>query len=340
MKIKYMAVCILVVILAGCGNKPTVPNPEEGTVSPQIGISFDSLVIERWQTERDVFTSTVKELGGDVYVQNANGDIKKQIDQIEYFIDKKVDVIVVLAADSNAITNAVKKAKSKGIAVIAYDRLIKNADVDLYISFDNEMVGKLTAQSIIDDVKPKGNIVALFGSPQDNNVTLVEKGFNEEMEKSDLNIIYKSYCPGWISEQAFTDISTCLEKGEQIDGIYCGNDGMAGQAIKALSEYRLAGSIPVVGQDADLAACQRIVEGTQSATIYKDIIKLSKKAAQYAVNLAEGKDIYAPETFNDGQYDVPYYGLSPVLVDKNNMDKIIVDKFHLKDDVYLNVEKR
>ena len=132
--------------LAGCTESGAQPNDTvHGTEKPLIGISFDSFLIERWQRDRDVFVSTASELGAEVNVQIANGDPKEQIAQIEYFIQKKVDAIVVVAVDCYGLADIVQKAHDAGIYVVSYDRLVMNANTDLYISFDNEMVGELMA---------------------------------------------------------------------------------------------------------------------------------------------------------------------------------------------------
>ena len=122
-------------------------------------------------------------------------------------------------------------------------------------------------------------------------------------------------------------------------GIMCGNDGIAGYAIQALSEKRLAGSVCVVGQDADLDACQRIVEGTQCMTVYKPVEKLAKRAAELSVALAKGEELDVTETINDGTYAVPYEKLTPIAVTKDNMDEEITGKYHEESDIYLNVRE-
>ncbi|MBH1942245.1 substrate-binding domain-containing protein [Mobilitalea sibirica] len=304
----------------------------------QIGLSFDSFVIERWQRDREVFVFTAKELGAEVNVQNANGDINKQKSQIEYFIDKKVDVIVLIAVDSEACADVLKKAKEEGIIVIAYDRLVRNTNADLYISFDNEEVGRLMANTLVKDVPSQGNIITIFGPTSDHNVQLVEKGFNEVIEDSDLNIINSVYAKGWLAEEGYRAVNAALSITEQIDGVLCGNDNLASQAVKALSENRMAGEVIVTGQDAELAACQRIVEGTQTMTVFKPVDKLAKSAAEYAVKLAKGEDIDVKETINDGSYEVPYVKLEPIAVTKENIDEVIIGGgFHYEEDVYLNV---
>jgi len=336
----FMVVGVCIVSLVGC-NSINVNHLESDQLENdriQIGLTFDSFVIERWQRDRDVFVSTAKELGADVNVQIASGNVKEQIDQIEYFIDKNMDVIVIIPTDSDQLKEAVHKAKQKGIKVIAYDRLIKNSNVDLYISFDNEKVGTLMGQTMIENIPKQGKIALVLGSEADHNVILVEQGLERVIKRADLQIVSKDYAQGWIAEQAFTAVNRTLKMTPDINGLVCGNDDLASQAIKALSEHRLAGSVYVVGQDADLNACQRIVEGTQTMTVYKSIDKLAKKAAEYAVILGREEGILAVDKFFDGTYHVPYEKLEPIAVTKENIDKVIIDGgFHLKEEVYLNL---
>ncbi len=332
---------LFMLLLAGC-KKEEGAAEEKGIIDHklQIGLSFDSFVIERWQRDRDVFVSTAQELGAEVNVQNANGDINEQIDQIEYLIKKKVDVIVLVAGDADKLGEVLKKAKSEGIAVIAYDRLVYNADVDLYISFDNEEVGKLMAKTMVDRMPPGSNIVTIFGPTSDNNVILAEKGFNSVLEKSDINVVYSIYAKNWIAEKAFEAVNTALSMYPDINGVMCGNDNLATEAVRALSENRLAGKVVVTGQDADLAACQRIVEGTQTMTVYKPVDQLAKAAAEYAVMLAKKKGLDVGVTINDGTYEVPYVKLEPVAVTKDNIYHTVIEGgFQLEDEVYLNVAR-
>lgn len=338
----FVILCVGVIMTVGCSKQTkesmgNTGNDRQNIIN--IGISFDSFVIERWQRDRDIFVATAKELGADVNVQNANGVVEEQISQIEYFMDKKMDVIVIIAVDAEKITDAIKKAKDAGIKVVAYDRLIKNADADLYISFDNEEVGRLMARTLVENTKSGGNIITIFGPTTDNNVNQVESGFNEIIKDSGINIIYKEYAKGWTAERGFYGVNEGLKLSQNIDGVLCGNDDIASQAVRALSENRLAGKVCVVGQDADLAACQRIVEGTQTMTVYKPVEKLAKAAAEYAVKLAKGETIETKSTIKDGTYEINYIKLEPIAVTKENMDEVIIDGgFHIREDVYLNVQ--
>lgn len=323
--------------------KPVEPDGEIKEV--QIGITFDSFIIERWQRDRDVFVSTVKELGAQVNVQNANGSVEEQKSQIQYFIDKKVDVIVVAAVDSDSLVKEVEKAHRAGIKVIAYDRLLLNADADLYISFDNEKVGELMAKTIVEQMPEGGKVIKISGPLMDNNVRLMDQGFQKEIAGTKIEVIDSFNASEWKGEEAFNFLNDHVTELYQAGAIMCGNDTLAGQAIRALSERRLAGKVIVVGQDADLEACQRIVEGTQSMTVYKPIERLAKKAAQCAVAMGEGRPIQKEpgiflETIDDGSHTIPYVKLQPERVTKYNMDTLIIGSgFHLREDVYANVPK-
>lgn len=345
MKKRTLAVVLLFVIfLVGVyifSQKNEIMNNEpikENSI--QIGMSFDSFVTERWLRDRDVFVSTARELGAEVNVQNANGDIGEQKKHIEYFIDRGMDAIVIIGVDSYGLSEHVKKALDAGIKVISYDRLIANANVDLYISFDNAMVGTMMAQALVDNGIGGGSVLMLGGSSADSNVPMVENAFREVMQQNDVTIIDSIHAMNWEAEVAGTYIYEHMNEVAKADGIMCGNDNLASQVVPALASKRLAGDILVVGQDADLQACQRIVEGTQLMTVYKPVEKLAKRAAECTVELIEtgqvaGEDVIS---FDDGRYEVPYIGMTPISVTEKNIKEAIIDSgFHLKEDVYLNV---
>ncbi len=339
--------CCICLLLGGCGEGQTEiqtkdPDiPKESSDFVKIGLSFDSYVIERWIRDRDVFVSTAKKLGAEVNVQNANGSVKEQISQIEYLIDKKVDVLVIVPTDCSALTEVVAKAKEAGIKVISYDRLIQNAGVDLYVSFNNKGVGSLMAKALLKTIPDGGDIFMIQGPEEDNNVRLVREGFEEEIKGSNLHVVYKGNCEGWLAERAADHLDKALAGHPDVKGIMCGNDDIASQVIRVLSEHRMAGSVQVVGQDGDLAACQRIVEGTQTMTAFKSIEILAKAAARYAINMAKGEELERiNSSIDDGGAEIPFCMIQPIAVTKDNMDEIIIDGgFHSEEDVFLNVEK-
>ena len=336
----FAALTIVLSTLTGCGGNHSETNKTPtGDQKPLIGLSLDSFLIERWQRDRDVFVSTASELGAEVNVQIANGSSDEQIAQIEYFIQKGVDAIVVVAVDSYGLSDIIKKAHDAGIFIIAYDRLIMNANVDLYISFDNEMVGTMMAEALVSSVPSGGNILSIAGSPADQNVAQAQKGFDAVIERSTLHVIVQEYAPNWLAETAYNVVNKAIAAGFEFDGVRCGNDDLASQAFLALSEHRLASAVKLVGQDADLAACQRIVEGTQLMTVYKPVERLAREAAERTMRMIQGEKVPASTIIFDGTYDVPYEKLSPIMVTRDNIDLVIIDGgFHRREQVYLNMD--
>ena len=156
---------VFVFLGAACGKDQTSPiaAPTQAEDVLTIGLSFDSYVIERWTRDRDVFCATANELGAEVNVQSANGEMDTQISQIEYFIGIGVDAIVIVTIDADGLTDAIKAAKDAGIPVICYDRIVRNANADLYISFDNVAVGTNMAEAICEDIGEDANIVEIMG---------------------------------------------------------------------------------------------------------------------------------------------------------------------------------
>lgn len=309
----------------------------------KIGLSLDSLVVERWQRDRTVFLEKAKELGADVVEQNSGGDSDEQINQIKYLISQKINVLVIVPNDSDALAPVVNEAKKKGIKVICYDRIIRKADADLYVTFDNERVGQLMSEAMVQKV-PKGNYVIINGNPKDYNAVLFNKGFkdilNPKIKNGDINILKEAWAKGWKAEDAYNTVEDVISKNNNIDAVIAANDTLAESAIQALSENRMAGKVFVVGGDADLAGCQRVVEGLQLMTVYKPIVNLSQDAANAAVNLARGKKIETTETINDGMYNIPIILEHSTTVNKDNMiDVIVKSNFHNFEDIYRNVPK-
>lgn len=353
-------VLALVIVISACssgngdnGNAGSKSTDKEATTKTNnvkagddkivIGLSLDTLQEERWQRDRDLFIAAAEALGAKVEVQAANSDDAKQISQAENLISQGVDVLVVVPHNAEATAAIVEKAHAAGIKVLAYDRLIKNSDLDLYISFDNEKVGEMQAEAII-KLAPKGKFVYIGGAETDNNAHLFKKGaFNilqPLIDSGDIQIVFDQWTKDWNPANALANMENALTANDnKIDAVVAANDGTAGGVIQALAAQGLDGKIPVSGQDAELAAAQRIVEGTQTMTVYKPIKDLAEKAADLAVKMAKGEDVGADKTVNNGKIDVPSVLLNPVAVDKTNMDAtVIADGFHSKDDVYKNVK--
>ena len=336
--IAFITMLSVLLMCSGCQSpehKEVTPTTKNSACS--IGLSFDSFVIERWTRDRDVFVSTANELGAEVNVQSAGGNVETQIAQIKYFMEINVDAIVIITADAVALKDVLKEAVGKGIPVICYDRLVREAGADLYISFDNEAVGKQMANAICDNVPEGGTIVEIMGPESDYNVAQVMNGFDAVCKEHKMNISLTYNCDNWKPELAYEFVNDNFDVVSKADAIMCGNDALAGEAIHALAERGFAGKIFVTGQDGDLEACQRLVEGTQLITVYKPVEKLARLAAECAVKLATGKNLGETEMFFDGSQDIPYIAIEPSAVTRENLDAVIIDSgFHLREEVYLN----
>ena len=207
------------------------------------------------------------------------------------------------------------------------------------------MVGTLMGEALVDSELENKKVLMLSGPTEDSNVSMIEKGFTKVMRDNDVEIIDNFHAAGWRAEEASGYLSQHTRELEDVDAIMCGNDNIATTVIRTLSESRLAGKIKIVGQDADLEACQRVVEGTQVMTVYKPVEKLAQNAARFAITLGNNtrfgtttalKDVN--ETISDGTYNVPYYYIEPIAVNENNIDETIIESgFHTRDEVYLNV---
>lgn len=306
-----------------------------------IGFSLDSLKEPIWKINKEEFISRANELGAEVRVAQANSDDNVQLSQIDKFISEGVNVLVVAPHDGEICAEAVEKAHKAGIKIVAYDRLIKNSDVDLYIAIDNYTVGVLQAEEMLKNVS-SGNIAYVGGSESDNNALLFRQGAMDTLEKykDSINIVMDKYSKDWKAEEAYNNVTDLLNQNVDVNGIICANDGTASGAITALKNFNLAGKIPVTGLDSELSACQRIVEGTQLMTVYKPTKQIAGKAAELAIKLAKGESIDTNSTIDNGRIQVPAYFIDPIVVTKDNMmDTIIKDEFHDYDDVYKNISE-
>lgn len=336
-----IAVALVMVLLAGCA--PTAARPSPSAGKSVIGLSMATLKEERWYIDRDQFVSQAKALGAEVYVDVAYDNAEEQQRQVKQLLSQGIDVLVLIPHDAQLAADAVALAKRAGVKVISYDRLVLKGNVDLYISFDNVMVGKLQAEAMLKAV-PRGNYVIVDGPASDYNTAMISQGtrgvLQAAVDKGDIHIVKEFSTVDWMADEASDGINRLLQDGAKIDAVIAQNDSLAGGVINKLSEYHLLPKVPVCGMDADLAACQRVVEGQQLMTVYKPIRKLAQAAAAYAVKLARGEAIDVEATINDGKYDVPFVNLPPQTVDKNNMmDTVIADGFHQMGGVYLNVPK-
>lgn len=294
----------------------------------------------RYETQdKPLFEAKVKELAPDIEIlySNANQDAAEQQSQADAALTNGAKVLVLDPVDSATAASIVAKAKAKGVPVISYDRLILNAEVDYYVSFDNELVGKLQGQALLDKLTADGNagkaIVMINGSPTDNNATLFKAGAHSILDgKVTVGAEYDT--PDWSPDKAQTEMDQAITKlgKDGFVGVLAANDGTGGGAIAAMKGAGIDPKTrPTTGQDAELAGIQRILLGEQYMTVYKAIKLEAEAAAELAVALAKGEPVPSTMTLskvNNGTKDVDSVLLKPVAVTIDNIkDTVVADGF-------------
>jgi D-xylose transport system substrate-binding protein len=354
---KFLAIILCLVLALGmmtaCGGAKKEAAKTDGDAAGQtfkIGMSYGTAYMERNKREQAImqdYIKTLEETEGikvELSVQYANDDAAKQQTQCETMLSSGVQVLMVYPTDGEAAATIVNEAHQQNVPVMAYDNLIMNSDLDYYCSFDSVEVGRLIATALL-EAAPTGNYLILNGEPTYNNAKLVKTGFHEVLDpvaaKGDIKIIGEQDCLGWTAEQALDHTENALTaNNNNIAAIATAYDGMAGGAVEALSAQGLSGKVAVGGQDGELTACQRIVEGTQLVTVYKDVQSLAKIAIETSIKIIKGEQIETNGTINNGKKDVPAVMPEIYSVNKDNMKKIIIDSGYQKlEDVYANIPK-
>ncbi|MFV0378194.1 MAG: substrate-binding domain-containing protein [Mangrovibacterium sp.] len=324
-QIKFLLQFILVSLLfASCQQKP------------QIGFLMDTVARERWVKDRDAFVQKIEELNGDVIVKIADSNADTQFKQGLELINQGIDVLVIIPVDMTVAAGIVKMAKTKDIPVISYDRLIRDSDIDFYISTDNIKVGEDQA-SFLTTVCPVGNYVLIGGPTSDNNSYQLYLGWMNVLQpiidKGDIKVIANKFVNKWELDDGYQMMRELLSKGDSVTAVIAGNDALASGAIKALIEKNLAGKVLVAGQDADLNAIQNIMLGTQTITVYKPIESLAYNAAEAAIKMSKGKNPSDNMSFtvNNGHRLIPTILLDGQVVNKQNIKMTVVSEGFLKE---------
>ncbi len=340
------AIIVAAVVIAGIwwtmASRPASNKAADVTPTFRIGLSLDTYKELRWAHDRDLIAARAKSLGGAVTTLVADSDDKTQVAQIENLIAQKVDVLIIVPHDANAVAPTIAEAHKAGIKVIAYDRLILDSDLDAYVTFDSTLIGKYQAQYVMKAISSSiktPNVALVGGSDTDNNAVLVHQGvmgvLNPLVTSGKARIVYDQYTPDWSADAAFTSIDNFLTKGGKLDAVIAANDGTAGGVIKALKAHGLDGKVPVSGGDAELPAVQRLVSGTQTVTVYTPFSEEAYKAVDLAYQYVKHQTPTTNGLTNNGQKDVPSFLLDSTPVTKDNIKQTVIkDGFYTSNEVY------
>ena len=326
----------------------------------KVGLSFSDFATERWKNEEVILRGLLEEKGYEVLSQEANQDVKLQNDQIDNMVSQGVKALIIIAQDGDAAVTAVDKAAEAGVAVVAYDRLIKSPNIAGYISFNNVEVGRQQADGVMSaldianwDVAANGpaRVVKLGGSPTDNNAILFRQGQDEIVdplvEAGTVEIVADQWVENWDPANALKLMENILTgANNDVDAVVASNDGTALGALQAMKAQGLAGTVPISGQDATADGCNSIVKGELSVSILKDIRNLVPQAVDLIDALVKGKTVPELKTYTMAELtnddtktgDVPSLFLPVFQVNKDNVyDLVVKSEFQAYDDVYRDI---
>lgn len=321
---------ILVAGLALAAAASTLPALAQSK-GPVIGVSWSNFQEERWKTDEAAIKAAIEKVGGTYLSADAQSSPAKQLTDVESLISRGAKALIVLAQDAQAVRPAVQKAVDEGIAVVGYDRLIEIPQA-FYLTFDNVEVGRMMAREIV-KAKPEGNYVFIKGSSSDPNANFLFQGSMEilkpAIDAGKIKNVGEAYTDGWLPANAQRNMEQFLTRNaNKVDAVVAANDGTGGGAIAALAAQGLAGSVPVSGQDADRAALNRVAQGTQTVTIWKDARELGRTAAEIAIKLAGGAkltEVAGAAAWDQGPSKAKMTALflKPVPVTKDNLGVVI-----------------
>lgn len=352
MKIRSLLVLPLFAIIAACGgasqqtaNSSTAANSGSSANGRQVKIGFAMATVkeERWKRDHDAFEAYCKKVNADCRITVADNSSSRQANDVENLLTQGIDVLVIAPQNADEAAAMVDKAKSQGVPVISYDRLINSDKIDLYISHQVPVIGKKIAEYALQH-QPKGNYVMVYGASTDNNAHIMKKAMLEvlkpALDSGDIKIVADQFITDWKNDLALNFAENSLTtNNDNIQAFVVSNDGMAGGVVQALEGRGLTGKVLVTGQDAGIEALRNVAEGKQSMTVYKPIIPLASQAVDSAIKLAKKEQLTTTPFMNDAiKKEIPAILLEVTVVDKTNlMDTVIKDGYAQYDDVYKNV---
>lgn len=304
----------------------------------KIGFILDNMNEERYAKDRKYFEAKAKELGATVIFASANSDAATQMNKVENMLSVGVKAIVMQPVDSNASASMVNAAHKEKVPVVAYDRIIFKAPVDLYVTQDSFKVGVLQTEAAVKKTHGKGNYIILSGQEGHSVAEAITSGVKSVLAKyPDIKIVTHQYHPGWSAELALRTVENSLTRhNNKVDAILANNSGMAHGAVQAVVEQKLTGKVFIAGSDADLSAIKDIVNGKQQFEVLKDIRPLAEAAAEAAVALAKNQPVIADSTV-DNQSGTPIKVINtpvfPITVE-NLEEKIFQSGFHDRNAVF------
>jgi D-xylose transport system substrate-binding protein len=311
--------------------------------SVKIGFVLSTMQEERYQKDKKYFEDAAKKLGAEVVFASADNSERTQAQKVENVLSKGVKALVIQPVNSDAAGALVKAAKDAKVPVIAYDRIIKNGDLDYYVTQDSCEVGRLQADAAVKALGGKGNVLILSGQDGHSVAQEITRCNLEALKKHPgMKVVLQKTHANWSGSLAQATVENALSKNKNdIQAILANNSGMANGAVQAVEGQKLTGKVFIAGADADLTSIRNIIAGKQSFEVFKAIQPLAEKAAEVAVKAAKGETVTSEYKVNNGTKDVTSFNTAVFAVDKSNFEDVVVKTgFHTKESVYGGATKR
>ncbi len=320
-----------IVFLGGCKDKEQVT----------IGFLYPSDLTVRFNKESSFFKEYCEKQGVEVIVKTASNDESLQIELANEMMEQGVDALALIAANVNTAAVIVRNAHADGIPVLAYNRMIKNSDVDFFVASSNDLIGKIMVDAVLKE-KPTGKYVILGGDKFDKNgeelQAAVKKHLKSKIDQKQVEIVYETFIEKWDPSIAAFEMDKVIAlHGNDIDAVIAGYDGIAASVIDVLRANKLAGKVAVTGQDAELAGCKNVIAGNQCVTVFHPLKTIAEKGAEIAIEMAKGKKLkdFANSTDFNGLKDIPTHRVNSIAVTKDNIDRVLVGSgFYTQKELY------
>jgi D-xylose transport system substrate-binding protein len=329
----FLVLAVFLSLFTSCGGG----SKKDGKLT--IGVLFDFLSVESRVRQRDSLIAFAEEYGVNLVFQSANGDEKTQLQQAENLISQEVDALAILAQNVEACKPIVDGCREAGIPLIVTDRLISNADLDYFVGVNNDIIGIMQVEYMLEQTKV-GKWALIAGAPTDPNSRLWYSSWMEKLkpyvESNSIVIVADERCDNWDPNIALKHMENILTvNNDQLDVAMVMNDGLGTGVTQALEARGLAGKVLMCGLDGETVAYQRIVQGKQSMTVFMDDVAIAEALLVTCIAAAKGETVLTNGVVNNGFEDVPAFLVEPVVIDKNNLDALIIDSGYLpRDEIY------
>ncbi|WP_430815408.1 substrate-binding domain-containing protein [Carboxylicivirga sp. RSCT41] len=331
--IKFPIIFCLVILINACQSDSSV----------KLGFLYSTSETARYNKEADFFKDYAQKQGATVYVEHANGDEATQYQKALEMFDKGIDGLAIIAVNANTAAAIVREGRERGVKVLAYNRLIKNCELDFFVSGDNFELGKMMVEEII-KVKPSGDVIILGGDKYDRNAvglaSSIHKNLKPHMESGNINLLYDTFVEDWSGVNAAYELDQFISLSGQVpDIIFAGFDGIANGCIEVLEKYNVDKPVYISGQDATINGVRNIVAGKQQMTAFHPLKESASQAAEAMLLLVSNdkkiNDLISGTT-NNGQIEVPTLRVPSIAVTRDNVDQVLIKDtgFYTYEEIY------